>query len=58
MVAGSAMDLRYADEHCAAVLQAWYPGARGGTAIADVPVSYTHLVCTPLLRHEASSLSM
>ena len=36
MMAGSAMDLRYADEHCAAVLQAWYPGARGGTAIADV----------------------
>jgi beta-glucosidase len=33
---GSAMDLRYADEHCAAILQGWYPGARGGTAIADV----------------------
>ena len=36
MMCGSAMDLRYADEHCAAILQAWYPGARGGTAIADV----------------------
>lgn len=33
---GSASDLRYADEHCAAILQAWYPGARGGAAIADV----------------------
>lgn len=33
---GSAMDLRYADERCAAILQGWYPGARGGTAIADV----------------------
>ena len=33
---GSAMDLRYADEHCAAIIQGWYPGARGGTAIADV----------------------
>ena len=33
---GSAMDLRYAHEHCAAVIQGWYPGARGGTAIADV----------------------
>ncbi len=33
---GSAMDLRYAQEHCAAVLQAWYPGARGGKVIADL----------------------
>ena len=36
LMTGSAMDLRYAHEHCAAVLQAWYPGARGGTAVADV----------------------
>lgn len=33
---GSAMDLQYAQEHCAAVLQAWYPGARGGRVIADI----------------------
>lgn len=33
---GSAMDLRYAHEHCAAVLQVWYPGARGGRVIADI----------------------
>jgi len=33
---GSAMDLKYAQEHCAAVLQAWYPGARGGRVIADI----------------------
>lgn len=33
---GSAVDLKYAHEHCAAVLQAWYPGARGGRAIADI----------------------
>ena len=33
---GSAMDLRYAEEHCAAILQAWYPGARGGKVIADM----------------------
>ena len=33
---GSAMDLRYAHEHCAAVVQAWYPGARGGRVIADI----------------------
>ena len=36
LMTGSAMDLREADERCAAVLQAWYPGARGGYAIADV----------------------
>ena len=33
---GSAMDLRFAQERCSAVLQAWYPGARGGRAIADI----------------------
>ncbi|MCM1027734.1 MAG: glycoside hydrolase family 3 C-terminal domain-containing protein [Roseburia sp.] len=33
---GSAMDLRYADENCAAVVQAWYPGARGGRTVADI----------------------
>lgn len=33
---GSAMDLRFADEHFAAVLQGWYPGARGGKAIAEL----------------------
>lgn len=33
---GSAMDLRFADEHFSAVLQGWYPGARGGKAIAEL----------------------
>ena len=33
---GSAMDLRYAQEHCRAVVQAWYPGARGGRVVADI----------------------
>ena len=36
LLTGSASDLRYADEHCAAVLQGWYPGGRGGQAIADI----------------------
>ncbi len=31
---GSAMDLRYAQEHAAAVMQIWYPGARGGRVVA------------------------
>ena len=33
---GSAMDLREADEKAAAILQAWYPGARGGKDVADI----------------------
>lgn len=33
---GSSMDLRFAQEHCNAVLQAWYPGGRGGRVIADI----------------------
>lgn len=36
LMAGSAIDLSYADENCSAVLQAWYPGARGGKAVADL----------------------
>ncbi len=36
VLAGSAMDLRYAEENCAAVLQGWYPGAQGGKAIAEI----------------------
>ena len=36
LMAGSSIDLSLAEEHAAAVLQAWYPGARGGKAIADL----------------------
>lgn len=36
MMAGSAMDFTYADKHANAVLQAWYPGARGGKAVAKL----------------------
>lgn len=34
MNSGGAMDLRYAQEHCGAVLQVWYSGAHGGAALA------------------------
>lgn len=33
---GSTMDYRQADEGCGAVIQAWYPGAEGGTAVAEL----------------------
>ena len=36
MMAGSAMDLNLADDRANAVLQTWYPGARGGKAVADI----------------------
>ena len=34
-LSGSALALTWASRHAAAVLQAWYPGVEGGTAIAE-----------------------
>ena len=34
--AGSAITLNGLEEKCAAILQAWYPGSHGGTAVADL----------------------
>ena len=36
MVSGSSMDMCYSHEHNDAILQVWYPGASGGTAVADI----------------------
>lgn len=36
MLSGSAIDMQYASEHVNAILQVWYPGARGGKAAADL----------------------
>ena len=33
---GSAMDLRYAQENVDAIMQIWYPGARGGRVVAKL----------------------
>lgn len=36
LMAGSAIDLSYAGEHFNAIMQLWYPGARGGKSIAEI----------------------
>lgn len=36
MMSGSAMDLNLSHEKAAAILQVWYPGARGGKDVADI----------------------
>jgi beta-glucosidase len=36
LMAGSSIDVEFADRNCGAVLSTWYPGARGGEAIVNV----------------------
>lgn len=35
LATGSAMSINFANEHCNAIIQTWYPGARGGQAVAE-----------------------
>lgn len=34
--AGSALAVNWAQEHCSAIIDTWYPGSRGGQALADI----------------------
>lgn len=36
LLAGSALAVNWADKHIPAIIQAWYPGAEGGKALADL----------------------
>ena len=36
LMSGSALAVKWADKHIPAILQAWYPGGRGGEAVASV----------------------
>lgn len=36
LLSGSALAVPYAEEHVPAILQGWYPGARGGKALAEI----------------------
>jgi beta-glucosidase len=35
LMSGSAVEVNWAEKHAAAILEAWYPGEEGGTAIAE-----------------------
>ncbi|MGH9594182.1 MAG: glycoside hydrolase family 3 protein, partial [Bryobacteraceae bacterium] len=36
LTSGSALAVNWAQEHAAAILEAWYPGEEGGAAVAEV----------------------
>jgi beta-glucosidase len=42
LMSGSALAVNWANEHANAILQAWYPGEEGGTAIAETIAGYNN----------------
>ncbi|MGV2900126.1 glycoside hydrolase family 3 N-terminal domain-containing protein [Microbacterium sp. AGC62] len=42
VVSGRPLDLRWADEHVPAIVQAWYPGSRAGEAVAAVLLGHVN----------------
>lgn len=38
VMSGRPLDLRWADEHVPAILEVWYPGTSGGSAVADLVI--------------------
>jgi beta-glucosidase len=36
LTGGSALSVNWADEHVPAILDVWYPGESGGTALAEI----------------------
>ena len=57
-LSGSALALTWAKEHAAAIIQAWYPGVEGGTAIAHTLAGVNNpagpVASDVLCRHEAT----